>query len=355
MSRTHRPPPHFSFPGGRDFAFTIFDDTDVGTLPSLRPLYDLLTELGMRTTKTVWPLRYVGKSDFEGSHTLQDRAYAEYMRQLAKRGFEIAYHGPTMETSERKDALRAFQLFWSTFGFFPRSYASHATNRDNLYWGDARFGSPLTRWVYRLLSHEAPGRYEGHREGSPLFWGDLSVRHIEYVRGFTYNDIDLWSVTPNACYEDPRTPWVKFWFGSSDADNVEEFINLLSHENQERLERQGGLCILSTHLGKGFVIDGRVEPRVERLLRALAARNGWFAPVSEVLDHLREHGEVRTIAPWQRLKLELQWFMHAWKRRARKRTYFKAELQYLQTGDDIAASRPHLVVDMEERKIAREG
>lgn len=351
VGHTYRPSPGFRFPDGHRFAFTIFDDTDVGTLDSVRPVYDLLTSLGMRTTKTVWPLQYRATSDFSGSHTLEHADYAEFMRELAKRGFEIAYHGATMESSTRDDAMRAFQRFWSTFGFFPRSYASHATNRDNLYWGAHRFGSRVTRLLYRLLSSEEPDRYRGHVQGSPYFWGDMSVRHIDYVRGFTFKDIDIWSVTPHACYEDPRTPWVKFWFGSSDADNVEEFIELLSDENQDRLEQRGGLCILSTHLGKGFVIDGRVEPRVEQLLRKLARRPGWFAPASDILDHLRLSGAIREIRPLQRLKLELQWFAHAWSRRSRRRSYEKSELPYLAESIERDRLAGNLVLDQEERAV----
>src|SRR5437899_2238785 len=43
-----------SWPEGKDFAFTIIDDTDNATLARIRPIYELLSELGLRTTKTVW-------------------------------------------------------------------------------------------------------------------------------------------------------------------------------------------------------------------------------------------------------------------------------------------------------------
>ena len=331
MTATFRPPAPFAFPEGKRFAFTIFDDTDVGTLGSLRPLYDLLTELGLRTTKTVWPLGYGAPSDFTGTHTLAHADYSAYMRELAERGFEIAYHGPAMESSLRADAVRALDRFREVLGTAPRSFASHARNRDNLYWGDARFGSWITRRLYRTLSHEPAGLYQGHVEGSPYFWGDLSLRHLDYVRAFTFNDIDLWRVTPFVLYEDPATPWVRTWFSSNDADNVEEFIDLVSEPNQERLEAAGGICILSTHLGKGFVSKGRVEPRVETLLRKLAARDGWFVPVSPLLDHLRAAGQVRRINAWTRLRLELQWFADSLRRRSRRRSYIMSELEYLGT------------------------
>jgi hypothetical protein len=36
------------WPGGKDFAFTIFDDADSQTLENGRPTYGLLAELGFR-------------------------------------------------------------------------------------------------------------------------------------------------------------------------------------------------------------------------------------------------------------------------------------------------------------------
>ena len=44
------------YPDNKDFIFTIFDDTDVATLDSIRPIYDYLYSLRIFTTKSVWPL-----------------------------------------------------------------------------------------------------------------------------------------------------------------------------------------------------------------------------------------------------------------------------------------------------------
>jgi hypothetical protein len=328
-ARTNRPSAGFYFPGGHRFAFSIFDDTDVGTLASVRPLYDFLAEIGLRTTKTVWPLRYAGDSAFAGSHTLEDTEYAAYLKGLAEKGFELAFHGATMESSTREDTERALNLFRETFGFYPRSYAGHAANRENLYWGAARFKSRLLRRLYSALSREPADRYQGHVEKTEWFWGDLSLRHLTYVRGFTFDSIDLWKVTPHVCYQDAGTPWVRYWFISADADNVEEFVQVLSEANQERLVDQGGLCLLSSHLGKGFVRDGSVDPRVRRLLSLLAERDGWFAPVSDILDFLRVSGQVQRISAAERFRLETRWFLHALRRRVARKSYHKTELPYL--------------------------
>ena len=45
------------WPDGKDFAFTLFDDCDYQTAANVRGVYDFLTEIGLRTTKTVWTVR----------------------------------------------------------------------------------------------------------------------------------------------------------------------------------------------------------------------------------------------------------------------------------------------------------
>ena len=65
MTRDHQ------FPGGARFAFTVMDDTDVATVDNVLPIYRLLESLGMRTTKTVWPVRCEeGSRNFSLSETM---------------------------------------------------------------------------------------------------------------------------------------------------------------------------------------------------------------------------------------------------------------------------------------------
>src|SRR5689334_22639718 len=45
-----------SWPEGRQFAFTIFDDPDGQSLETSRLVYRFLADLGLRTTVAVWPL-----------------------------------------------------------------------------------------------------------------------------------------------------------------------------------------------------------------------------------------------------------------------------------------------------------
>ena len=327
-----------SFPGGKQFAFSIFDDTDVSTLEYIRPIYELLERLGFRTTKSVWPLPYHGDSDYQGSDTLADPEYASFVCGIQERGFEIAFHGARMETSERAEIVAAFEKYKQILGRYPQAYAAHGYNRDNLYWGADRFRFRLWRWVYAALDkrHEHAG--EGHRADSPFYWGDLAEQHLRYVRSFTYDDLNVWNITTAVPYRTTGTPHVRAFFPSSFADNVEEFIELLSPARQAQLERERGLAIVGTHFGKGFLRDGRVHPGVVEVLTGLSRRPGWFQPVSTLLDYLVEaQGGVALLKGYPLFRLEALWFWHRIRGRHKGRTYEKTESPYLRRANQRRA------------------
>jgi hypothetical protein len=320
------------FPDGKRFAFSIFDDTDVGTLEYIRPIYELLDRLGFRTTKSVWPLPYYGSSHYEGSATLDDSEYAKYVRHLQDRGFEIAFHGARMESTERADVHRAFEVYQQTLGCYPTSYAAHGHNSDNLYWGVDRFRFGVWRWLYQAIGgrHERQG--EGHRVESPFYWGDLAQKHLRYVRSFTYDELNLWKITTAIPYRTAGTPGANAFFPSSFADNVEEFIELLSAPRQAQLEREGGLAIVGTHFGKGFLRDGRVHPQVVDLLTGLSQRAGWFPPVSTLLDYLAEQqAGIPKLQGYDLFRLEALWFWHSIRSRKKHRDYDVTETPYLKS------------------------
>lgn len=332
--------PAVQFPGGKQFAFSIFDDTDVATLESIRPLYELLDQLGFRTTKSVWPLTYRGRSDYEGSDTLEDPAYASYVRHLQQRGFEIGFHGARMESSERADIESAFEVFRQNLGRYPTTYAAHGHNSDNLYWGVDRFRFRLWRWLYAALGGRLEQAAQGHRAESRFYWGDIAELHLRYMRSFIYDDLNLWNITTAIPYRTEGTPGVRAFFPSAFADNVEEFIELLSPRRLAQLERECGLCIVGTHFGKGFVRDGRVHPGVTEVLRSLSRRPGWFQPVSTLLDHLASaQGGVALLEGYRLFRLEGLSFWHSVRRRRRQRTYEKTELAYLRRASEQRAGR----------------
>lgn len=292
------------YPGRRRFAFTVYDDTDVATLENIAPVYTALAERQMRCTKTVWPLNWPGaSSNFRDSATLEDPAYAAFVRALADDGFEIGWHNATMESSDRAATERALARFGEVFGCLPRVHANHAYNQENLYWGEARLDSPLLRLLYARLNGRPAGFYQGHCPGTPWFWGDLCQQHFEYVRNLSFDTVNLLSVNPTLPYTDATRPYARWWFSATDAEDADAFVRLLTPSALDALEADGGVCIVATHFGKGFAPGGRLRDDVRGVLDDLARRPGWFVPVGTLLDHLRQtRGGPLPSGEWRRMQ-----------------------------------------------------
>jgi hypothetical protein len=280
------------WPDGRRFAFTMVDDTDGSTVDNVQPLYDLLHELGLLVTKTVWPVGCPeGSADYWRSETLEDARHVAFALDLRARGFEVTWHGATMESSPRERTLRAIDRFAEVFGAPPRLHLNHSHNRENLYWGVDRIDDPLLRAVIGRMWKYPLDHFQGHREGSPFWWGDAAARHVEYARNLTFNEINLARVNPSMPYRDPARPLARWWFSSADADGANELEPLLAPQQLDQLEAEGGFCIVATHFAKGFVEGGRVRPAIRARLEDLARRPGWFVPAGPLLDFLRARRE----------------------------------------------------------------
>ena len=298
------------FPGGKKFAFSILDDTDDATLANVRPVYMALRAAGMRTTKTVWPMGCPeGSRLFFAGETLENDAYLKFVHELADQGFEIASHGATMESSLRERTLKGLEFLRKEFGSYPRLFCNHGFNQDNLYWGSKRFQSPLLRGLFSWTRDSRSVTYCGDDESSPYFWGDCAVTYIQYVRNFTFRRLNMLEANPDMPYRLRGTKYVNFWFSTSDAPDVRAFNQLLTRERLDQLERDGGVCIVSTHLGKGFATDGKLDRDTDRILRYLSGRPGWYVPVSELLDYLRSKQGGRELSEWTRFKLEWQYVL----------------------------------------------
>ncbi len=294
------------FPDNKKFAFTILDDTDLSTVENIGPVYCLLTELGMRTTKTVWPLASVRDGRLGGS-SLQDPEYLKFILSLKERGFEIALHNVRNHDSTREMIDQGLEEFRKLIGHYPRVHSNHCRNRDNIYWGLARFDRRL-RLLYRASTAFRDERpFEGHDPGSRFFWGDLCRERVDYVRNFVFREINLDRVNPSMPYYDPSRPFVNYWFSSCDGAEVISFRERICEVNQDQLEAEGGVCIMYTHLACGFASAGKVDPRTEQLLRRLASRNGWFVPVCDLLDFLREERKTAKISAGEFVSMEKQW------------------------------------------------
>ncbi|MCX6834767.1 MAG: hypothetical protein NTW07_06465 [candidate division Zixibacteria bacterium] len=239
------------WPDGKSFAFTVFDDTDNATLANVSEVYRLLADLGIRTTKSVWPSR-----------------------------------APEVDPS------------------------SGSTCEDPEYVGTERV-STWRRVIYDIATgFRNRGKYRGQVEGDPLFWGDLCREKIKYCRCFPFPEIDTLSLCPFMPYHDPLRPYVNYWFASAEGYDVGSYLGLISEQNQDSLEMEGGACIVYTHFASGFVRDGRLDMRFRGLMERMAQKKGWFVTTCELLDFLLERNGPHDITDYERRHLEQKWLWH---------------------------------------------
>ena len=307
------------WPDGKDFAFTIFDDTDFQTIDNGAPIYALLSDLGLRTTKSVWPIRG-DHTPIIGGATCEDERYLKWVLSLQAQGFEIALHNVTYHTSTRSDTVRGFESFHRLFGHDPFSMANHTDCFESIYWGNRRL-SGLNEHLYNLLHrNKYKNVFQGHLESSALFWGDVCKQKVKYVRNFVFRNINTLKMCPFMPYHDPERPYVNYWFASSEGPTVTSFNAMLKEENQDRLRNERGACIMYTHFACGFIEQGHINQRFRRLMERLSKMNGWFVPVSTLLDFIlqgRNHhaGYNHAITSLERNSLERKWLwdklMHA--------------------------------------------
>jgi hypothetical protein len=297
------------WPDRKAFAFSIFDDTDLSTLDNAPAVYRLLADLGLLTTKSVWPVQGIGVPVMGGA-TCDEPAYLEWVQALQREGYEIALHNVAPQSSTREQTIEGIERFVGLFGNGPSAHANHTGCREAIYWGEDRV-SGLNRTTYNVLNrYKTRGLFEGHVETSPYFWGDVCRSTVKYVRNFVGGDVNTLRYCPQMPYHDPVRPYVNYWFASTEGPNVDAFVRALSEPNQDRLEREGGACIMYTHFGAGFVRDGRIDSRFERLMRRLSAKNGWFVPVTTLLDFLLQARGHHNITDRERSGLERRWLVH---------------------------------------------
>lgn len=279
------------FPGGKKFAFTFLDDTDNATIEKVKIIYDFLHSESIIGTKSVW--FYPPKDNFHDTQYLQQKDYCALIKDLKNKGFEICLHSVGSGKFTRQEIISAFEAFKNIFGSYPRVHANHSNNPDNIYWNpEFRFSKPLS-WMYKMYNtvrRKERNKFQGQDVNSACFWGDFCKENIDYIRNYTFNGINTYKY-------DFRMPWRRkltdrfsnHWFSSSDGHTVMEFNELLSPENLDKLERENGICIVYTHFAEGFLENGRLNEVFKQRIKDLGSRNGWFVPVSELLDFIIEN------------------------------------------------------------------
>lgn len=293
------------WPNGKRFAFSIFDDPDSQSEEVSRLVYGFLDELGLRTTKAVWPLAPLRAPNSPGE-TCANGSFLRHCQELKGRGFEIAFHNATCHSATREETIAALDSFRDFFGEDPVTMANHY-NQEAVYWGPARLSS-LPRILYQGATlGRTSGRFFGHIPNHPAFWGDVCRARIRYCRNFVFAAVDTLGACPWMPYYDPQRPFVRAWFAASEGSDRRAFLKTLTASAIEKLEEAGGACIMYTHFGHGFADHRTLHPEFVLRMRRLASRAGWFVPAGVLLAYLEQQQGLRTLEAGMRSRLEWRW------------------------------------------------
>ncbi len=294
------------YPDGRNFAFTIVHDADSAYSRRLAPLFEVFDEHGMRITATVFALwshddvaqevlsKWKNSDDSEsaffkpGAVPLEDSHEKNFYQRLAVKGHEIGLHSPSEFSDRRGDFIRAFELYKSIFGEFPRTYVEHsrANNKEAQASEGAAPQSPYystdllnlyQSWVWVDGVGAIPGpKKEKYYDilasyGSPF--NNLAYEKYGILRGFR------------------RTGQWK----DSDGDG---FLKWYSKTNIDSLESGRGTALVYTHLNYKWLdpVNRQMREEIRLRLAYVASKDGWFEPAGEILDRFHAIKNVHIIA-----------------------------------------------------------
>ena len=287
------------YPDGKNFAFTVTDDPDGTKLDAIRPLYDFLNGLEMKTTIAVWvedPVRTTGIPDvlktYDPGDSCEKKEYCQYIKYLQDNGFEIALHTVSGGNDFRERTIKGYEKFKLLFGNYPKINIMHSNNLENIYWGKKVVNNGVVKKMIGMLSKKSNLPYSGEIPESIYFWGDLLKAKTKYVRLWGTTDINTLKFNPTMPYHDPKKPFVNYWFSFSDGYDVEIFNKLISDQNIKKLKKERGTSIVYTHFSSNFMQknnDGLFhlnEIFKDRMEKLAGDKQGWFVPASEILDRL---------------------------------------------------------------------
>ena len=298
---------HLTYPSNTEFAFTILDDTDDTTVANGRPVYDFLHQLGLRTTKTVWAFDTPPENQgpyFEGE-TLSSPEYLDWAHELVTKHFEIAFHNATMGSSLRHDTIKALNFLEKEFEQPIRLHCNHGQNRENLHWGAERYQSYLIRKTLGLVSkYRSHPLFEGNDPDSPYYWSDIADKRLAYIRAFAFRNLNCAKIPPGRPFTDTSKQKNTLFFNTTDAPDVAAFNKITNPTSIDKLRKQNGWAIISTHFGKGFYQNNKLNAEFKRNMEYLVSQPGWFVPVSPLLDHLQKHFGHSELSAIQQSKME---------------------------------------------------
>jgi len=273
------------------FYFTIIDDTDDAVLESIAPIYDYLYSSGVFITKTIWV--YPPKDKNSSGDSLQRIEYLEFIKDIKSKGFEIGLHNVGSGDYSRDEILRGLEFFKAELGDYPSIHINHSYNKDSIYGGYKRFNQP-NQWLVKKMYPQYAGVFKGEERDSEYFWGDKHKEIIRFSRNHEFDGINTRKYDPYMPYVDKkRNEFTNYWYSATFAPNPWVYNKIVTKKSIDRLEVEGGICILFTHLGY-FMRGGKIDEGFKRSIDILTKKSGGvYMPVSAILNSIVEDRKKR--------------------------------------------------------------
>src|SRR5262249_59508262 len=94
-------------------------------------VYAFWHDCGLRTTKSVWPIRGP-HTPVNGGDTCAEPEYRAWVVKLQSLGFEIGYHMTSYHSSLREETRAGLEQFAYVFGQYPATMANHVGCTENI-------------------------------------------------------------------------------------------------------------------------------------------------------------------------------------------------------------------------------
>ncbi len=297
------------YPDGKRFACTFTDDTDWADPERVRKVYEFIDSCSLKVTKTVWVFpakRKSGNPEETGLRvdgcTLQDRDYLELVRSLQKSGHEIALHMASGGNNTREETIAAYEMFKTLLGQYPKVNINHGRNAEGMYWNRDIYANRCINW---LASVYISDRSEGHVEKSSYFWGDICKKHTMYMRSYKSCCLNTLKVNRSMPYIEKGKPFVNGWFSATDLAEPWLLKKIITDKNMEQLIKSNGSCIGYTYFHKFVNAQGELLPEFIQAMELLKKyrEQGWFVPVSDLLERLKNIRNLKITGNNKRFRL----------------------------------------------------
>jgi len=320
------------FPDGYSFGFTIVHDADNSSSKRLEPLFSVFDEFDIKVSLTAfafWPEEtkqkkswIENKDNYLGPVPLEVEDECDFYKKLSNSGHEVGLHTASDKTDTREKTIKAFEFFFEKFGHYPKIYVEHRDS-DNLECLQKEGNNPDSEyyivdvlnkygsWNWIIgpsgLPYEGKGDYFNVLSKVPKIFNDHLIKLWGTLKQFIKNKcwdpkagdeyLEIMNMdSPFDTYVLKKYGIVKGFRRSGKRENSsgDGFLVWYSKKNIDKLEKNGGLALVYTHMNTKWLNSEKSKMRedIKNRLEYIKNKNVWLAPAGVMLDRLRDQSNI---------------------------------------------------------------